>query len=221
MSSNDQYQRRNQAISIEQRLRVVISSDFVTLVPFTADHALSFFNQYQLTSIQEATDLPQFTDVSDVCDWIKEEEALKNSFNYAVILPDEGFAGFVNLIVSEHTAFFAIWLGEKFQGLGLGTLTGRVICEYVLESDISAIFTAAFVTNHRSIQMLKKVGFEALPISAQVPHNDRIFLILTNDPSIKRNGNNELINFYQREDLPHKFYSNPLASTDNLNPFYN
>ena len=67
------------------------------------------------------------------------------------------------------------------------------------------IFTAAFVNNQRSIQMLKKVGFEILPISAYAPHNDRTFFILTADSAIKQNGNNELINFYQREDHPHRF----------------
>jgi RimJ/RimL family protein N-acetyltransferase len=218
MSIKDEDQQRVHAISSEQRLRVIIPSNYVTLAPFTTDHALSFFSQYQLTGIQEMTDLPRFTDASDVCDWIKEEEENKNSYNYAVLLPIEGFAGFVNLIVSDHAAFFAIWLGEKFQGLGLGTQTGRLICEHTLHSDISVIFTAAFVSIHRSIRMLKKVGFEALPISAFVPHNDRIFFILTKDPSIKLNGNNELINFYKREDLPHKFYPNPLASTDHPKP---
>lgn len=207
MQNNDQDQRSVQSISIDQRLRVVVPGNYVTLVPFTIDHALDFFNQYQLTGIQKMTDLPTFDNVSDVCNWIKEEEALNNSYNYAVELPDEGFAGFVNLIVSERSAFFAIWLGEKFQGLGLGTKAGRLICEYALQSDISIIFTAAFVSNQRSIQMLKKVGFETLPISAYAPHNDRTFFIMTTDPIMKRNGNSELISFYQREDHPHRFYT--------------
>ena len=207
MKNNDQDRRRFQLASADQRLRVIVQSDYVTLVPLTTDHALSFFNQYQLTGIQAMTDLPIFVSVSDVCEWIKEEAAVKNSYNFAVELPVIGFVGFVNLIVSKHAAFFAIWLGEKFQGLGLGTQTGRIICEHALKSDLSVIFTAAFETNHRSIQMLKKVGFETLPISAYAPHNDRTFFILTTDPIIKQNGNNELINFYQREDHPHRFYT--------------
>jgi hypothetical protein len=50
-------------------------------------------------------------------------------------------------------------------------------------------------------------GFETLPISAYSPHDNRTFFILTTDPTIKKNGNSELINFYQREDYPHRFYT--------------
>ena len=152
------------------------------------------------------TDLPTFASVSEVCEWINEEATSKNSYNYAVLLPVIGFVGFVNLIVSKHAAFFAIWLGEKFQGHGLGTQTAQIICQHALDAEISVIFTAALVNNQRSIQMLKKVGFETMPISAYAPHDDRTFFILTTDPTIKKNGNSELINFYQREDYPHRLY---------------
>jgi RimJ/RimL family protein N-acetyltransferase len=211
MSNNEEDQLKIQLSSDDQRLRTIVPSDYVALVPLTTDHAPAYFNQYHSTGIQEMTDLPILNSVSDVYKWIEEEAETKNSYNYAIILPVTGFVGFVNLIVSKHAAFFAIWLGEKFQGLGLGTQTAQIICQHALDAEISVIFTASFVNNQRSIQMLKKVGFETLPISAYAPHNDRIFLILTNDPSIKRNGNNELIDFYQREDLPHKFYPNPIA----------
>lgn len=208
MSDNEEDQRKVQATASDLRLRLIIYNDYVNLVPLTTDHALSFFNQYQRTGIQEMTDLPRFAVVSDVYDWIKEEDKIKNSYNYAIELPVVGFAGLVNLVVSEHAAFFAIWLGEKFQGLGLGTTAGRLICEHAINAGLDVIFTAAFVTNHRSIKMLKKIGFETLPISAYVPHDNRVFFMLTTDLEIKKNGNSELINYYQREELPHKFYSN-------------
>ena len=207
MTKNDQDQPRFQLASVDQRLRTIVPSEYITLAPLTADHALSFYNQYQSTGIQQMTDLPAFAGVSEVCEWINEEAASKNSYNYAIELPVVGFVGFVNLIVSKHAAFFAIWLGEKFQGLGLGTQTAQIICQHALDTEISVIFTAAFVNNQPSIQMLKKVGFETLPISAYAPHNDRTFFILTTDSAIKQNGNNELINFYQREDHPHRFYT--------------
>jgi len=207
MSNNEEDQLKIQLASVDQRLRTIIPSEYITLAPLTTDHALSFHNQYQSSGIQQMTDLPVFANVSEVCEWINEEAASKNSYNYAVVLPVTGFVGFVNLIVSKHAAFFAIWLGEKFQGLGLGTQTAQIICQHALEANISVIFTAAFVSNQRSIQMLKKVGFETLPISAYAPHDNRTFFILTTDSAIKQNGNNELINFYQREDHPHRFYT--------------
>lgn len=197
-----------QAGSVDQILKINLQNKYISLVTLTTDHALSFFNQYQQTGIQEMTDLPRFAVVSDVYDWIKEEDKIKNSYNYAIELPVVGFAGLVNLVVSEHAAFFAIWLGEKFQGLGLGTTAGRLICEHAINAGLDVIFSAAFVTNHRSIKMLKKIGFETLPISAYAPHDNRVFFMLTTDLEIKKNCNSELINYYQREELPHKFYSN-------------
>ncbi len=207
MSNNEEGQLKIQLASVDQRLRATVPSEYITLTPLTIDHALSFHNQYQSSGIQQMTDLPAFASVSEVCEWINEEAASKNSYNYAIELPVVGFVGLVNLIVSKHAAFFAIWLGEKFQGLGIGTQTAQIICQYALDAEISVIFTAAFVNNQRSIRMLKKVGFETLPISAYSPHNDRNFFILTTDPTIKKNGNSELINFYQREDHPHRFYT--------------
>jgi len=205
MLNNSQYQLGIHLVSINQRLRAPVYSENITLMPLTTDHALAYFNQYQLTDIQQLTDLPRFANVSEVCEWIKEETAVKNSYNFAIDLPVTGFAGFVNLTVSEHAAFFGIWLGEKFQGLGLGTQTGRLICHHALQGCISVIFSAAFLSNHRSIQMLKKVGFETLSVRADTPHDDRVFFIMTNDPSIKLNGNFELIDYYRREQLPFTF----------------
>jgi RimJ/RimL family protein N-acetyltransferase len=207
MQNNSQDQSGIYLGAIDHRLRAPVQGEYICLEPLSKGHAPAYFNQYRSTGIQEMTDLPILNSVSDVYKWIEEEAETKNSYNYAIILPVTGFAGFVNLIISEHAGFFTIWLGEKFQGLGLGTQTAQIICQHALDAKISVIFTAAFVNNQRSIQMLKKVGFETLPISAYAPHNDRTFFILTTDPIIKQNGNNELINFYQREDHPHRFYT--------------
>ena len=207
MQNNSQDQSGIHLAAIDHRLRAPVQGEYICLEPLSKGHAPAYFNQYHSTGIQEMTDLPILNRVSDVYKWIEEEAETKNSYNYAIILPVTGFAGFVNLIISEHAGFFTIWLGEKFQGLGLGTQTAQIICQHALDAKISVIFTAAFVNNQRSIQMLKKVGFETLPISAYAPHNDRTFFILTTDPIIKRNGNSELINFYQREDHPHRFYT--------------
>jgi RimJ/RimL family protein N-acetyltransferase len=206
MSKIEKDPLRMQLSSIDQRLRTIIPSEYISLVPLTTNHALAYFSHYQLNDIQQMTDLPQFANVSEVCEWIKEETAVKNSYNFAIELPVTGFAGVVNLTVSEHAAFFGIWLGEKFQGLGLGTQTGRLICHHALQVGLSVIFTAAFLTNRRSILMLKKVGFDTLPIGAYAPHDDRAFFILTHDLAIKQNGNIELMNYCKREDLPHSFY---------------
>jgi RimJ/RimL family protein N-acetyltransferase len=207
MSNNKQTQRTIQLSSVDQMLRAPVSGEYINLEPLTKDHAEEYFRQYHNTDIQQMTDLPLFTSACEVSKWIEEDSVSTNTYNYAILVPVIGFAGFVNLIVSEHAAFFGIWLGEKFQGIGLGTQAGQLICQHAFDAKLSVVFTAAFKTNYRSIQMLKKVGFETLPISAFDPYSDRAFFILTHDPAIKKNGNTELINYYQREQLPHRFYA--------------
>jgi hypothetical protein len=90
MSNNEEDQLKIQLASVDQRLRTIVAGEYITLVPLTTDYALSFLNQYQSTGIQQMTDLPAFASVSEVCEWINEEAASKNSYNYAVLLPVTG-----------------------------------------------------------------------------------------------------------------------------------
>jgi RimJ/RimL family protein N-acetyltransferase len=185
--------------------KLKISQLSLELEPLTAEHAKAFFEQYRDPSIRKLTNLPALTSINEVQDWIAEETSTANSYNYAVLLPKEGFVGFVNLTVSEHTAFFGIWLGTQYQGKGLGTEIGQFVCQQALDLGLTAVLTSAFLTNPVSISMLRKIGFGILSVRADTPHDDRVFFIMTNDPSIQLNGNFELIDYYQREQLPFTF----------------
>jgi len=185
--------------------KLKISQLSVALEPLTIAHAEAFFEQYRDPSIGKLTNLPPLTSTNEVRDWIAEETSIANSYNYAVLLPKEGFIGFVNLTVSEHAAFFGIWLGTKHQGKGLGTGIGQFVCQQSLELGLRVVLTSAFFTNPASISILKKIGFETLSVRADSPHDDRVFFIMTNDPNIQLNGNFELIDYYRREKLPLRF----------------
>ncbi|CAM8657097.1 RimL Acetyltransferases, including N-acetylases of ribosomal proteins [Oxalobacteraceae bacterium] len=182
-----------------------ISQLSVELEQLTTEHAEAFFKQYRDPSIKKLTNLPTLTSINEVHDWIAEETSTTNSYNYAVLLPKQGFVGFVNLTVSEHAAFFGIWLGTEYQGKGLGTEIGQFVCQRALKSGLKAVLTSAFLTNPVSINMLRKIGFETLSVRADAPHDDRVFFIMTNDPSIQLHGNFELIDYYRREQLPFTF----------------
>jgi RimJ/RimL family protein N-acetyltransferase len=185
--------------------KLQISQLSFELEPLTIEHAEAFFEQYRDPSIGKLTNLPPLTSTHEVQDWIAEETSTANSYNYAVLLPKEGFVGFVNLTVSEHAAFFGIWLGTKYQGKGLGTEIGQFVCQQSPELGLTVVLTSAFFTNPASISMLRKIGFETLSVRADAPHDDRVFFIMTNDPSIQLNGNFELIDYYRREQLPFTF----------------
>ena len=77
--------------------------------------------------------------------------------------------------------------------------------QQALDLGLTAVLTSAFLTNPVSISMLRKIGFGTLSVRADTPHDDRVFFIMTNDPSIQLNGNFELIDYYQREQLPFTF----------------
>jgi RimJ/RimL family protein N-acetyltransferase len=194
-------------IAMEKQLLTKLKSSQlrVTLELLTAEHAYTFFDQYRDSSIGKLTNLPALISVKEVQEWIAEETSSQDSYNYAVLLPREGFIGFVNLTVSEHAAFFGIWLGTEYQGKGLGTEIGQFVCQQALESGLKAVLTSAFLTNPVSISMLRKTGFETLSVRADAPHDDRVFFIMTNDTSIQQNGNFELIDYYRREQLPFTF----------------
>jgi len=185
--------------------KLQISQLSVELEPLTIEHAEAFFEQYRDPSIGKLTNLPILTSTKEVQDWIVEETSTANSYNYAILLLKQGFVGFVNLTVSEHAAFFGIWLGTKYQSKGLGTEIGHYVCQQALESGLKAVLTSAFLTNPVSINMLRKIGFETLSVRADAPHDDRVFFILTNDSNTQLNGNFELIDYYRREQLPFTF----------------
>jgi RimJ/RimL family protein N-acetyltransferase len=185
--------------------KLKISQLSVELEPLTTEHAEAFFEQYRDPSIRKLTNLPTLTSTKEVQGWIAEETSTENSYNYAVLLLKQGFVGFVNVTVSEHAAFFGIWLGTKYQSKGLGTEIGFFVCQQALDSGLKAILTSAFLANPVSINMLRKIGFKTLSVRANAPHDDRVFFIMTNDPSIQLNGNFELIGYYRREQLPFTF----------------
>jgi RimJ/RimL family protein N-acetyltransferase len=185
--------------------KLKISQLSVELEPLTTEHAEAFFKQYRDPSIGKLTNLPTLTSTKEAQDWIAEETSSANSYNYAVLLPKQGFVGHVNLTVSEHAAFLGIWLGTTNQGKGLGTEIGQFVCQQALESGLKAVLTSAFLTNQVSISMLKKIGFDVLSVRANIPHDDRVFFILANEPSIQLNGNFEIKDYYRREQLPFTF----------------
>ncbi len=177
----------------------------VELEPLTTEHAEAFFEQYRDPSIGKLTNLPTLTSIKEVQDWIAEETSTANSYNYAILLPKEGFVGFVNLTVSEHAAFFGIWLGTKYQSKGLGNEISQFVCQQALELGLTVVLTSAFLTNPTSISMLRKIDFQTLSVRADAPYDDRVFFIMTNNQSIQLNGNFELIDYYRREQLPFTF----------------
>jgi RimJ/RimL family protein N-acetyltransferase len=186
----------------------------LVLEPLDKTHAEAFFYQYRDPQIAIMTGLPALKSVEETRRWIDEQENEPGKVNYAIMLADEGFVGFINLAVSEHAAFFCFWAGVDYQGRALASTAGRIVCKHAEKLGVPIMLTSAFIDNKRSIRSLTRMGFKELSIRALAPDNDRIFFMLSkNNAEFEINGARELVNYYQREKLSLQFP--PLDNFDN------
>jgi RimJ/RimL family protein N-acetyltransferase len=184
------------------------SESQLVLEPLDKTHAEAFFYQYRDPQIAIMTGLPALKSIEETRRWIEEQEHDVGKVNYAIMLADEGFVGFINLAISEHAAFFCFWAGVDFQGRALASTAGRVVCRYAEKLGVPIILTSAFIDNKRSIRSLTRMGFKELSIRALAPDNDRIFFMLAeNKAENDLNGDKELVEYYAREKLSLKFPS--------------
>jgi len=197
------------ALRDEQWKRVLLDSESqLILEPLDKTHAEAFFYQYRDPQIAIMTGLPALKSIEETRRWIEEQEHDVGKVNYAIMLADEGFVGFINLAVSEHAAFFCFWAGVDFQGRALASSAGRIVCKYAEKLGVPIMLTSAFTDNKRSIRSLTRMGFQELSIRALAPDNDRIFFILAESTVFNEvNGAKELIEYYAREKLSLKFPS--------------
>jgi RimJ/RimL family protein N-acetyltransferase len=195
------------ALRDEQWKCVLLDSESqLVLEPLDKSHAEAFFYQYRDPQIAIMTGLPALKSVEETRRWIEEQEHEAGKVNYAIMLADEGFVGFINLAVSEHAAFFCFWAGVDFQGRALASTAGRVVCKYAEKLGVPIMLTSAFIDNKRSIRSLTRMGFQELSIRALAPDNDRIFFILAESKDLNEiNGAKELVEYYSRENLNLKF----------------
>ena len=177
----------------------------IFLEPLDYSHADALFHQYRDPQISIMTGLPPVKSRDDVHRWIAEQGQDENKINYAIVLRDEGFAGYINLAISEHAAFFCFWTGVDFQGRGLAAKAGRLAFAHAIKLGVPLFLTSAFQDNYRSLSALRRMGFFELSIRALPPDHERIFFGLSEDNDLIENGVQELLNYYERENLTLQF----------------
>ena len=204
------------ALRDDQWRCVLVDTDTpLVLEPLDKTHAEAFFYQYRDPQIAIMTGLPALKSVDETRRWIEEQEHEPGKVNFAIMLADEGFVGFINLAVSEHAAFFCFWAGVDFQGRALASTAGRVVCKHAEKMGVPIMLTSAFIDNKRSIRSLTRMGFKELSIRALAPDNDRIFFLLSESADVNDvNGAKELVEYYAREKLSLKFPPLELADIE-------
>jgi RimJ/RimL family protein N-acetyltransferase len=177
----------------------------LVLEPLDESHADAYWRQYRDPQIAVMTGLPAMQNIQEVREWIQSQHGEKDRINFAVMHQDQGFVGFINLSVSERASFFCFWTGVDFQGAGLATAAGRLVCEYAATRGVPIMLTSAYKDNHRSIRALGRIGFTPLSIRAHPPDQDRLFFSLIDPSAGTVNSEIELVDYYARENLPLKF----------------
>jgi RimJ/RimL family protein N-acetyltransferase len=181
----------------------------IVLEPLEEPHLEAYFHQYRDPQIAVMTGLPALNSMDDARKWFASQAQEPGKVNFAIMHEDWGFVGFINLAVSEHAAFFCFWIGVDFQGLGISSAAGRLVCRYAALQGVPVMLTSAYKDNHRSIRALKRIGFCELSTRALPPDQDRIFFSLIDDSLEAVDSHVELVNYYRREKLPMEFAEPP------------
>lgn len=195
-----------------QAWRIAVQDDTLPLViePLDLSHAEALLYQYRDPQIAVMVGLPALTTIEKVREWILEQDTERGRVNFAVMHADHGFVGYINLAISAHASYFCFWTGVDFQGYGIATAAGRLVCDLAKKQGISVMLTAAYADNARSIRALRRLGFVEIPIRALPPDHDRIFFYLPEQSAEPAQSIvAELIDYYARENLPLYF---PLAN---------
>jgi RimJ/RimL family protein N-acetyltransferase len=186
----------------------------MVLEPLDASHAEAMLYQYRDPQIAIMTGLPAMTTLESMQQWIDEQLRESAWAHFAIMHRDLGFVGYINLAISDHAAFFCFWTGVDFQGRGLATQAGKLVCDYARSFGVPVLLTSAYTDNQRSITALKRIGFTEIPIRALPPDHERIFYAFAAEASPEMDFVAELRDYYCREKISLSF---PDAKTHQSN----
>jgi RimJ/RimL family protein N-acetyltransferase len=188
----------------------------IVLEPLDASHAEAMLYQYRDPQIAIMTGLPAMTTLESMQQWIDEQLREGSWAHFAIMHRDLGFVGYINLAISDHAAFFCFWTGVDFQGRGLATQAGKLVCDYARNFGVPVVLTSAYTDNQRSITALKRIGFTEIPIRALPPDHERIFYAFTPEAAPEMDFVAELRDYYRREKISLNFPNEETYQTNKI-----
>ncbi|SHE43588.1 GNAT family N-acetyltransferase [Vibrio gazogenes] len=124
-------------------------------------------------SVATLCNLPDFHNDGDWLSWLHDCRHYPNHYLYAVIHQEWGFIGSVCLEVFNGTGFFYYWLGEDFQGYGLGPQAVTLLLNIgEQQKGMRCCYAKVYDHNLPSQKALTKIGFTALPIQVSSAANN-------------------------------------------------
>ncbi|HEX2955882.1 MAG TPA: GNAT family N-acetyltransferase, partial [Chitinispirillaceae bacterium] len=121
--------------------------------------AKTLYTLQQNNEIRKLTRLKALNSIKETKIWIKEQLDRNNKITFAVVHPEHGLIGVVALEFSGKGALFYYWIGEEYQNRGYGTEALRLLIQYAQNRGIEYLYSSVFVSNSRSLQVLKSLEF--------------------------------------------------------------
>lgn len=151
-------------------------NDELFICPLEEQHLSSFTWVYQDTQIAKLCNLPVFGDDEQWYQWLDNDQVNANKHVFAVNHLHWGFIGVVSIEVHDGVGFFYYWLGQDFQGGGLGPQAVNLLLEIAQQHmDMRCCYAKVFKDNIASQKAMGKMGFNPVPFGIDKPNDDQMY----------------------------------------------
>ncbi|MGS2718784.1 GNAT family N-acetyltransferase [Eionea flava] len=144
------------------------------ITPLLVQHLYDFAWQYN-ESIQALCNLPVFTENDDWHYWLDDMQNDPHREVFAIFHQEWGFIGSVSLQLYDGVGFFYYWLGEDFQGMGLGPQAVELLMQWGEQQGMTCCYAKIYADNIPSHKAIQKIGFQPLPFAAAAPDEHEVF----------------------------------------------
>jgi RimJ/RimL family protein N-acetyltransferase len=146
------------------------------LMPLEEQHLSGFSWVYHDPQIAKLCNLPDFDTDEQWFNWLDGDQINPNKQVFAIIHRQWGFIGSVGIEIHNGTGFIYYWLGQDFQGGGLGPESVLLLLSLASKiMGMSCCYAKVFEHNFASQKAMNKMGFTALPFKVAAPNENQIY----------------------------------------------
>jgi RimJ/RimL family protein N-acetyltransferase len=162
-----------------ERMKFALSarqSDDLLLIPLEEQHLSGFSWVYHDPQIAQLCNLPDFGNDDQWFDWLAVDQNNTNKNVFSVIHESWGFIGSVSIEIHEGVGFFYYWLGQDFQGGGLGPQSVLLLLNLAEQQlGMTCCYAKLFQHNFASQKAMKKMAFQALPFEVVSSGDEQVY----------------------------------------------
>jgi RimJ/RimL family protein N-acetyltransferase len=150
--------------------------DDLLLMPLEEQHLSGFSLVYDDPQIAKLCNLPDFSDDEQWFNWLDIDQNNAHKHVFAVIHKQWGLIGSVSIEVHDGVGFFYYWLGQDFQGGGLGPKAVLMLLQLAeCHMGMKCCYAKAFEHNLPSQKAMAKMGFQILPFKVVADGDNQVY----------------------------------------------